>query len=209
MHRLRRRRIEFAVPNPRARAHPLHVARAYRRTVADRILVRKRTGKHVADDFHIAMAMRAESLSGLDPVLIDHTERAELDMPRIEIVRERKAVERLEPAMVGVAAFAAASYFVHRCSFNGPHAERPRYGTSAKNTNAAKITRCTTPCITCVRPETSVIDATTKLSMSSTSSFGSRPSASGTPSSIDATATAGIVKPMLASAEPNARFRLV
>ena len=40
-------------------------------------------------------------------------------------------------------------------------------------------------------------------------SLAGRPRVSGSPSSIDTTATAGTVSPMLASAEPSARFRLV
>jgi hypothetical protein len=47
-----------------------------------------------------------------------------------------------------------------------------------------------------------VIALTTKVSVSSTMSFGSRPSTSGSSIHTDAAATAGMVSPMLASAEP-------
>ena len=55
----------------------------------------------------------------------------------------------------------------------------------------------------------SVITDTSRVRASSTWSFELRPSARGVPSTIYTTATAGIVKPMLASAEPSARFMLV
>ena len=48
-----------------------------------------------------------------------------------------------------------------------------------------------------------------KVSTSSTRSLGDRPSVRGRPSAMESTATTGMVKPMLARAEPSARLRLV
>src|SRR5678816_2476605 len=47
-------------------------------------------GQHVADDLHVAMAVRAEALAGGDAILVDDAQRSELDMLRIEVVRKRK-----------------------------------------------------------------------------------------------------------------------
>jgi hypothetical protein len=55
------------------------------------------------------MWMSAESGAGSDSILVDHAQRSEFDMPGIEIVCKRKAVIRIEPPVLGVAAFAAAS----------------------------------------------------------------------------------------------------
>ncbi len=82
-------------------------------------------------------------------------------------------------------------------------------GTNARNTNAANITRCTAPCIMFVRPVAIVIVPMRKVSTSITRSLPPSPSWSLRPSTTDATATVGIVSPMLASAEPNARLKLV
>ncbi len=69
--------------------------------------------QHVADDFHVAMAVRAEPLAGGDAVLVDDAQRTELDVLRIEVIRERERVIRLEPAVVGVTPLLAATDFLH------------------------------------------------------------------------------------------------
>src|SRR5277367_6257292 len=48
MQPLRLRRIELAVPDARSRAHPLYVAGANHRAVAERVLVREFTREHIA-----------------------------------------------------------------------------------------------------------------------------------------------------------------
>ena len=60
----------------------------------------------------------------------------------------------------------------------GPSAES-RQGTNERNRYAAKITRCTAPCIMLVRPVPRVIAPTRKLSVSITIPVGSRPSVMG------------------------------
>ena len=71
------------------------------------------------------------------------------------------------------------------------------------------MTWWTTPCSIVVRPVPNVTTPAISVSASNTVSLGSSPSVSGTSSRMETTATAGIVSPMLASAEPSARFRLV
>ena len=46
-------------------------------------------------------------------VLVDHAQRPELDVLGIEVIGEREGVIGLQPAVVGVAAFVAASDLVH------------------------------------------------------------------------------------------------
>ncbi len=113
VHGLGARRVELAVAHAAAGAHPLHVAGADGRAVADRILVRQLAREHVGDDLHVAVAVRAEAGAGLHPILVDHPQRPELDVFGIEVVGERKGVVGLEPAVIGVAPFVAAANLDH------------------------------------------------------------------------------------------------
>jgi glucose/arabinose dehydrogenase len=56
-----------------------------------------------------------------------------------------------------------------------PAGQAAAQGTSARNRKAAKITRCTAPCITFVRPDARVIEPTRKVSASSTMSLAPGP----------------------------------
>ncbi len=59
--------------------------------------------------FHVAMAVRSEPASRLNPVLVDDTECPETHVPRVVVVGEGKCVEGPEPAVIGQAAFSSAS----------------------------------------------------------------------------------------------------
>ncbi len=83
------------------------------------------------------------------------------------------------------------------------------YGTIAVKRYTAKITRCTVPCITVVRPVPSDKDVTSNDNNNNTVDFASIPKVRLHPVIKDTNATAGMVKPMLANAEPSARLRLV
>ena len=74
------------MPYARAGAHSLHIARPDDGPVAHGVLVREFTGQHVADDFHVAMAMRAEARARLHSVLVDDPQGAELDVLRVEVI---------------------------------------------------------------------------------------------------------------------------
>src|SRR6185436_5883156 len=80
--------IELAVPDAGARAHALHVTGPDARAIAERVLVRQLAFQHVADDLHVAVAVRAKSLAGRDAVFVDDPQGTELDVLRVEIVRE-------------------------------------------------------------------------------------------------------------------------
>src|SRR6266571_6811648 len=105
--------VVLAVQHAAPGAHPLHVARHDGRAVAHRILVAERAFEHIADDFHVAVAVRAEAGTGLHPVLVDHAQHAVAHVARIVIIGEREAVVRIEPAVIGMAAFAAAAQLDH------------------------------------------------------------------------------------------------
>jgi hypothetical protein len=46
-------------------------------------------------------------------ILVDDPQRPEFDVPGVEIIRERKAVIRIEPAMIGMAALIAPPDCIH------------------------------------------------------------------------------------------------
>ena len=99
--------------HPLARAHALHIARNDAGTVAHVVFVRQRAFEHVADDFHVAVAVGAEAAAGQYAVLVDHAQAAEAQVRGIVIIGEGKRVERLQPAVVGVAAVGALANFQH------------------------------------------------------------------------------------------------
>ena len=97
--------VELAVHHARAGAHALHIPWTDHAAVADAVLVRKFTFQHIADDFHVAMAVFAETGARRDAVFIDDTQIAETHVRRIVIVGKRERVVALQPAVVGVTAF--------------------------------------------------------------------------------------------------------
>ena len=80
--------VELAVLHTRARAHALHIAWGYALDVAHRVLVRQIAREHVADDFHVTVAVGAKASAGGDAILIDHKQVAKAHM--LGVVVERK-----------------------------------------------------------------------------------------------------------------------
>ena len=64
----------------------------------------QRAFEHVADDFHVAMAVGAETGARRDAVFVDDAQVPEPHVVAVQVVREREAVVALEPAVIGVAA---------------------------------------------------------------------------------------------------------
>src|SRR5262249_37532694 len=106
--------VVLAVAHAGAGAHALHVARHDGRAVAHGVLVPERAVEHVGDDLHVAMAVRAEAGPRLHAVLVDDAQRPVAHVPGVVVVRERKAVIRLEPAVLRVSALGGAPQLVHR-----------------------------------------------------------------------------------------------
>src|SRR4029077_7056967 len=79
-------------------------------------------------------------------------------------------------------------------------------GRTARNGNAAKITSRTPLCSRAARPSGAARAPTATVSTNSTIWVALSPSTSRPGSQIDTTAIVGMVSPMLAIAEPKARF---
>ena len=60
-------------------------------------------------------------MPGRDPVLVDDAQRAEAHVLGIVIVGERKAMEALQPAVIGVAALITAAKSHHRSELYATH----------------------------------------------------------------------------------------
>jgi hypothetical protein len=84
--------IELAVRHAAACAHQLNLARLERAAVTHAVLVLQRAFEHVAEDLHVAMRMRAETLAGRNAVIVDDTQRAETHVRRVVIIGKGKGV---------------------------------------------------------------------------------------------------------------------
>src|SRR5436309_8632004 len=104
MHRLRAGRIELAVRDPRARRHPLHVARPDDRAAAEAVLVLEHALEDEGEDLHVAVRVGAEALPGIDPVLVDDPQHAEPHVSRVVVAVEGEAVAAGETGEAGRAA---------------------------------------------------------------------------------------------------------
>ena len=105
--------VELAVPDPRARAHALNLAGQDRGDLAHAVLVRQRAVEHIADDLHVAVAVRAETGARCNPVLVDHPQVAVAHVGRVVVIGKRKAVKALEPTVVGETSVGAAAQADH------------------------------------------------------------------------------------------------
>jgi len=68
--------VELTVHHAFASAHALHIAGGNAFDVAHAVLVRQFAREHIADDFHVAVAVRAKARSGGDAVFVDDTQIA-------------------------------------------------------------------------------------------------------------------------------------
>ena len=94
---------------PASRAAPLHIARPKGRSVAKRIPVRQFARKLIADDLHVAMRMRTESVIWLDSIFVDDAQRAKVHVRGIKVIAEGKGVEGFQPTMIGKSSFIACT----------------------------------------------------------------------------------------------------
>ena len=108
------RLVELAVPDPRAGAHPLDLSGPDDRSVAEAVAVLERTVQHVGDDLHVAMRVGAEPFPGCDAILVDHAQRAEVDVLRVVVLAEREGVPAIQPVDPGMPSFSRAADGDHR-----------------------------------------------------------------------------------------------
>ena len=76
----------------------------------------------VREDFHIAVAVRAETAAGGDAVVVKDAQGAEAHVGRVEVVAEGERVGRVEPAQARPASVGGTSDVQHRKT---PFTKRP------------------------------------------------------------------------------------
>jgi hypothetical protein len=121
--------VEFAVLDAGAGAHHLHIAASQHPPRAQAILVRQFARNDVGEDLHVAMAMPAETGAGLDDIVVDDPQAAETHVARVVVIREGKAVMRVQPAMVRMAALG-------RRAQDGVHGGPPMQPSGARRSTA-------------------------------------------------------------------------
>ena len=109
------RPVELAVHDAGAGADALQVVGVKGFDVAHAVLVREGAAEDVGENFHVLMAVRAESLSRADAVFVDDAQGAEAHVPGIVIGREGKGMGGVQPAVIGVAALVAVANRDHKC----------------------------------------------------------------------------------------------
>src|SRR5207237_4329430 len=113
MHGLRLRVIVFAVLNAAPRPHELDFTGPNHAAAARAVFVLEGSLENVRQDFHVPMAVRAEALSGLDPVVVQHAQRAKAHVTGVVIVAERERVPAVEPAPLSLSSLCRASNVKH------------------------------------------------------------------------------------------------
>ena len=105
------RGVLLAVRDAGARRHALDLARPDDGAGAHAVRVRELAVEDVRENFHVAVTVLAEAVSGRHAVLVDHAEAAKAHVRGVVVVGEREGVEALEPTVIGVAAIGGATDF--------------------------------------------------------------------------------------------------
>ena len=101
--------VELTVLHAATGAHSLHITGQNALDIAHAVFVRQLAAEHVADDFHVLVAVRTKTPSGSNAVFIDNPQIAEAHVGRIVVTGKRKRVKRLEPTVVGITALSRPS----------------------------------------------------------------------------------------------------
>src|SRR6266404_6215455 len=129
-------RVELAMRHAGARAHVLDVARLDHRPVAHTVAMLERTLEHVGDNFHIAMRVHGKTTAAGDAIVVHHAQSAELHVLGVVVISESKRKMRVEPAVIGVAAFVALTDLDHDVLFR--EAVATRWRAAAASTTQAE-----------------------------------------------------------------------
>ena len=98
--------VELAVLHACACTHALNIAGRNTLDIAHAVFVRQFARQHIADDFHVFVAMGSKAPACGNVVFIDHAQVAKAHVCRVVITSKRKRMLRLEPAVVSMATLA-------------------------------------------------------------------------------------------------------
>src|SRR5258708_7396918 len=91
------------MPNARARTHTLSISRTNNRARPQAIFVLEFPFENVIDDFHVLMRRGGKTFPSRNPILVDHSQRAEAHELGIVVSIKRKSVMGIEPAIIAAA----------------------------------------------------------------------------------------------------------
>ena len=80
--------------------------------------MRELSFEYVADDLHVAMAVRTEAHAGLHAILVDDAQRSEAHVRGIVVIGKREAVPGIQPAVLGMAPFQCFAQRDHDDTYN-------------------------------------------------------------------------------------------
>ena len=69
------------------------------------VAMTKRARESAREDLHVAVRMHAKACASSDVILVEDPKAAEMHVARIVVIGEGEGVARVQPAVVGVAAF--------------------------------------------------------------------------------------------------------
>src|SRR5580658_9234704 len=108
-----RRRIKFAVHDPRSRRHMLQLSGTDHCSGAHAVAVLQRAIQYPRQDFHITVRMHSKTFSRRHNILIQYAQGSELNVFRIVILVERKRESRIQPREFVVPSFFTGSNLYH------------------------------------------------------------------------------------------------
>src|ERR1700722_2432132 len=91
----------------------LQLSRTYYCAGAHAVAVLQRSIQNPRQNFHIFVRMHSKSFSRRNYILVQYTQRSELDMLRIVILVERKCELRIQPRKLVLPAFFTSSNLYH------------------------------------------------------------------------------------------------
>ena len=107
--------IVFAVIDPGACTHYLHIPVPDNRDIAHAVLVFEISFQRNGDDLHVVVGMRSEAHSTCYSVVIQNTQSAKLNPLRIVIIGKTKGMPAVEPSVVGIS---PGLSFMKNCIFH-------------------------------------------------------------------------------------------
>jgi hypothetical protein len=105
------------VANSSAGGHSLHVASPQHVARAETVAMLQLAIENVGDDFHVAVAVRAEARVGRDAIVVDDPQRAKAHLLRVVMISEGERVPAVQPVDLRAASLRGRSKSHHRsCS---------------------------------------------------------------------------------------------
>ena len=92
-----------------SRRHRLDFIGSENVSLAHAVAMEKVAVEHVGDDLHVAMCMRAETLSRLDAIVVDHPQGTKSHVFGIVVVGEGKREVGVQPSPIGMSSFITLS----------------------------------------------------------------------------------------------------